>query len=298
MRILLTGASGQVGGALRPLLSAHDVIAPTRAELDLSRPGTLAATLDGLAPQLIINPAAYTVVDRAEDERDLAFLVNATAPRAMARWASTRGIPLIHFSTDYVFDGSGEQPWREDSPTAPLSIYGASKLAGDDAVRGACGPHLIIRTCWVYAARGTNFLRTIARLARDRDELTVVADQFGSPTSARTIAAAVAAIPMEDPTVLPRHFARAGGIVNVAASGETTWHGFAGAIVEGLRARGVTLAVQSIRTLRSEEYPTRAKRPRNSRLELTRLRDAFGLATPSWQDALQRELDELAPQMR
>lgn len=299
MRVLLTGASGQVGAALRPLLEeAHEVIAPTRAEFDLSRPRTLAATLGEFAPELIINPAAYTAVDRAEDERDLAFLVNAMAPGVMAGWAAARGIPLIHFSTDYVFDGSGDQPWREDSPTAPLSIYGASKLAGDDAVRGACGPHLIIRTSWVYAARGTNFLRSIARLARERDELAVVADQIGSPTSARTIAAAVAALLIEDLAGLPRHLARSGGVVNVAASGETSWHGFAHAIVDGLRARGVTLAVRSIRALRSQEYPTRAKRPHNSRLDLTRLSDAFKIATPSWNDALQRELDELAPQMR
>jgi dTDP-4-dehydrorhamnose reductase len=299
MRILVTGTSGQVGGALRPLLDvAHEVVAPGRPDFDLSRPETLAAALDDLSPELIINPAAYTAVDRAEDERDLAFLVNATAPDVMARWASAREIPLIHFSTDYVFDGKGDRPWREDSPTAPLSIYGASKLAGENAIRGAAGPHLIVRTSWVYAGRGTNFLVTIARLARERGELRVVVDQVGSPTSARTIAAAVAALPMENLADLPRHFARAGGIVNVAASGETSWHGFANAIVGGLRSRGVALAVHSILPLRTDEYPTKAKRPHNSRFDLTRLRGAFGLVTPSWQEALEPELDELALQMR
>jgi dTDP-4-dehydrorhamnose reductase len=182
MRILLTGVTGQVGAALRASLETlGSVVAADRNLLDLSRPELLAAALDRTAPELVVNRAAYTAVDRAEDERELAFRVNGEAPGVIARWAAGRGVPLVHFSTDYVFDGSGERPWREDDPTGPLSAYGASKLAGEDAIRSAGGPHLIIRTSWVCAAVGSNFLRTIARLTRERRELRIVADQVGAP---------------------------------------------------------------------------------------------------------------------
>jgi dTDP-4-dehydrorhamnose reductase len=169
---------------------------------------------------------------------NLPFGWNGEAPGAVARWAAARGVPLIHFSTDYVFDGSGDRPWREDDPTGPLSVYGASKLAGDHGVRSAGGPHLIIRTSWVYDAVGSNFLRTIARLARERSELRIVADQIGAPTSARLIADVVSEILRNGGPRLAERFAAAGGLVNVAASDKTSWHGFATAIVEGLRARG------------------------------------------------------------
>jgi len=169
MRILLTGVRGQVGGALSgPLGSIGSVLAADRTVLDLGRTDRIAAALEELAPDLIINPAAYTAVDQAEDERELAYYVNVEAPRAMAQWAAARGVPMVHFSTDYVFDGSGNRPWREDDATRPLSIYGASKLAGEIAVRDAGGSHLIIRTSWVYASAGRNFLTTIVRLARER----------------------------------------------------------------------------------------------------------------------------------
>jgi dTDP-4-dehydrorhamnose reductase len=216
----------------------------------------------------------------------------------MAQWAAGRSVPLVHFSTDYVFNGRGETPWREDSPTDPLSAYGASKLAGEEAIRAAHAPHLIVRTSWVYAARGANFLRTMARLARERTELKVVADQIGAPTSARVIADAVTGLLETDLDRLPQHFAKAGGIVNIAASGETSWHGFAIRIVDGLRARGITLAVKSIVSLRTEDYPTKAKRPHNSRFDLTRLRQMFDMSTPSWDEALEPELDQLAREMR
>jgi dTDP-4-dehydrorhamnose reductase len=293
MRILVTGVTGQVGAALRaPLESAGSVIAADRNVLDLSRPEQLRSTLDRMSPDLIVNPAAYTAVDRAEDERELAFRINADAPAAIARWAAGRGVPLIHFSTDYVFDGSGERPWCEDDPTGPLSTYGASKLAGEQAIRSAGGPHLIIRTSWVYAAHGSNFLRTIARLAQERAELRIVADQFGAPTSARLIAGVVAAILRLSPRVAER-FAASGGLVNVSASGETTWHGFATAIVEGLKARDVPLAAQHIQPIPTDAYPTKAKRPANSRFDLTRLKSVFGIDTPKWDDALSAELDWL-----
>jgi dTDP-4-dehydrorhamnose reductase len=295
MRILVTGASGQVGGALRtPLETLGSIIAPDIDQFDLSRPKQLPLILDRIAPNLIVNPAAYTAVDRAEDESELAFRVNAEAPGAVARWAAARGVPLIHFSTDYVFDGSGDRPWREDDPTGPLSVYGASKLAGDHGVRSAGGPHLIIRTSWVYDAVGSNFLRTIARLARERSELRIVADQIGAPTSARLIADVVSEILRNGGPRLTERFAAAGGLVNVAASDKTSWHGFATAIVEGLRAREVALLVQSIQAIRTQDYPTKAKRPANSRLDMTRLRNVFGIETPRWDEALSAELDELA----
>jgi dTDP-4-dehydrorhamnose reductase len=295
MRILVTGVTGQVGAALRtPLEAVGSVIAADRNLLDLSRPEQLASTLDGIAPDLIVNPAAYTAVDRAEDERELAFRVNAEAPGVIARWAAGRGVPLVHFSTDYVFDGAGERPWREDDPTGPLSAYGESKLAGEDAIRSAGGPHLIIRTSWVYAAVGSNFLRTIARLARERKELRIVADQIGAPTPARLIAGVVANILSEGRPILVERFAASGGLVNVSASGATTWHGLATAIVEGLNARGVPLQVRNVHPILTQDYPTKAKRPANSRFDLTRLQTIFDINTPAWDEALAPELDQLA----
>jgi dTDP-4-dehydrorhamnose reductase len=298
MRILLTGTIGQVGGALHPLLQKHGtIIAPSLEEFDLSKPGGLAEKLDGFNPDLIINPAAYTVVDRAEDEPDLAFLINAEAPAKIAGWAAQHGVPLVHFSTDYVFDGSGDKPWREDSVPAPLSVYGASKLAGDNAIRAAHGPHLIVRTSWVYADKGANFLRTIARLAGERSELRIVADQIGAPTTARVIARAVLDILSPIPQDLAGKFARSGGLVNVVCSRETSWHGFATAIVAGLKSRGVKLAVEKIVPIATGDFPTKAKRPGNSRLDLSRLRDVYGIVTPSWSDALDVELDNLAREL-
>ena len=292
MRILLTGTNGQVGGALQPLLANHGtIIAPSRAEFDLSKPETLAERLDSFNPDLIINPAAYTAVDRAEDERELAFLVNARAPEAMAKWGADRRVPLIHFSTDYVFDGSGDKPWREDSPTNPLSAYGASKLAGDTAIQAAGGPHLIARTSWVYAAKGANFLRTIARLAGERKELRIVADQTGAPTTASAIAGAITGIVLPNLSDLNAALARNGGVVNLVCAGATSWHGFAAAIVAGLKSRGMELAVETIVPIATADFPTKAKRPGNSRLDLSRLNNQFGVTTPAWQDALAAELD-------
>jgi dTDP-4-dehydrorhamnose reductase len=292
VRILLTGATGQVGGALMHRLSATaTIIAPGRTELDLSVPEKIATSLDRIGPDLIINPAAYTAVDRAEDDGALAFRVNADAPARMAAWAAAHGAPMIQFSTDYVFDGAGDQPWREDDPTAPLSVYGASKLAGEEAVRAARGPHLVVRTSWIYATGGANFMCTIARLARERSELRIVADQVGSPTSAGAIADALSGIISYDARDLTSCFAESGGLVHLACGGETSWHGFAVAIVEGLRARGINLRVERIVPVASAEYSTRARRPRNSRLDQGRLAEVFGIALPGWQNALARELD-------
>jgi dTDP-4-dehydrorhamnose reductase len=276
------------------LLAAQGtIIGPSSSEFDLSKPETLAERLKDSRPDLIVNPAAYTAVDRAEDERELAFLVNAKAPEVIAQWAAKHRVPFVHFSTDYVFDGSGDASRREDSPTGPISVYGESKLAGDVAIMAAGGAHLIARTSWVYAAKGTNFLRTIARLACERKELRVVADQIGAPTTARAIAGAVADIVLPNLSNLDDLFARKGGVVNVVCGGETSWHGFASAIVEGLRCSGVKLQAETVVPIATADFPTKAKRPSNSRLDLSRLRDAFGVVMPNWRDSLEPELDGL-----
>ncbi len=298
MRILVTGVSGQIGGALVPRLKHLGTILPhDGSSLDLARIEAIPAWLDREGPDLIINPAAYTAVDKAEDEPDLAMRINAEAPGMIARWAAKRDVPLLHFSTDYVYDGGGARPWREDDATRPLSVYGRSKLAGEQAIRAAGGACLILRTCWIYAARGRNFLRTLARLALERRELRVVDDQIGAPTSAALVADGVAAIVADGPDRFRERAALAQGLVHICASGETSWHGFAGAIVEGLRQRGVRLAVDKVTAIRSDEYPMRAARPHNSRLDLTRLQAVFGLTTPRWEAALSPELDRLAREL-
>jgi len=295
MRILVTGVTGQIGGALaRRLQRLGTVIPADRTALDFTKLDSLTNGLDDLAPDFIINPAAYTAVDKAEDEPELANRVNAQAPGVLARWANERNVPLIHFSTDYVYDGHGERPWREDDETQPLSVYGLSKLAGENEVRSSGCCFLVVRTSWIYAAAGKNFLRTIARLARERKELRVVADQIGAPTSAAVIAEAVAAMLTNGLERFRNRRDRANGLVHLAASGETSWHGFACAIAEGLKALGVPLAVADIVPIPTSEYPTRAKRPHNSRLDITRLRTVFHIEPPHWQAALAPELDELA----
>jgi dTDP-4-dehydrorhamnose reductase len=292
LRILLTGITGQIGGALHIRLArAGTIIGADRTILDLARPQKIAGALADIAPDVIINPAAYTAVDKAEDERDLAMRINGQAPGAIARWAATNNVPLIHFSTDYVFNGVGERRWREDDLPEPLSIYGASKLAGENEIRTAGGVFLIVRTSWVYAAKGTNFLSTITRLARERDELRIVNDQIGAPTSAALIADAVSRMLERGGDDLRNRLAAAHGCVHLAAAGETSWYGFANTIIEGLRARGTRLSVNRVIPIQSHEFPTKAQRPHNSRLSLSRLQQVFDFTPPDWEAALARELD-------
>jgi dTDP-4-dehydrorhamnose reductase len=289
MKILLTGVTGQIGSALRlPLEQLGEVIAADRKMLDLSQTNAIADALDKLRPELIVNPAAYTNVDAAEDEQQKAFAVNAEAPAALAAWAKLHDVPIIHFSTDYVYDGGGSQPWCEDDRPNPISAYGRSKLAGEQAIRASGAVHLIVRTSWIYASEGRNFFLKIANLARERDELQVVADQVGAPTSAATVAANIVAI------IGSNQAFRRSGLIHIACSGYASWHGFASAIIDGMRCRGMEVRCRSIRAIASEDYPTRAIRPKNSRLCLKRSLQDFAISPPHWRVALDMELDRFA----
>jgi dTDP-4-dehydrorhamnose reductase len=297
MRILITGATGQLGKALTCRLQTCGlVITADRSIIDLSRPDTISRSLDVLRPDIIINTAAYTAVNKAEDEPELAMLVNARAPGMIARWAAQHGAALLHFSTDYVFNGDGEWRWTEEDSPRPLSVYGASKLAGEDEVRAAGGLSLVLRTSWVYASTGRNFLNTIAALARERTELRVVADQVGAPTTAASLADAVATALEGKNTVseFEAPFGAARGLVHISATGEASWHEFASAIVDGLRTRGVSLAVTRLLPISTREFASRAQRPLNSRLDLGRLQRVFGITMPHWYSALDTELDRVA----
>ncbi len=297
MRILLPGANGQLGTELRRSLAPlGEVVAATRdgkladgspcEVADLDQPRALAALVERVDPDVVVNAAAHTAVDRAETEREAAFRANAEAPRALAEACAARDALLVHYSTDYVFDGSGRRPWREGDPTAPLGVYGASKLAGEQAVRESGARHLVFRTSWVYAAHGRNFLLTMLRLARERDELRVVADQVGSPTPAAWIADATAAI-LAQP-------AQASGLWHLTAAGQASWHGFAEAIVQGAFERGLLERMPRVEPIATSDYPTPAARPAYSVLDNGRLRRDFGLEPPDWREGLARVLDELA----
>ncbi len=281
MRILLLGKGGQVGdaliGALAPL---GRVVATGREALDLARPDSIRATVRQARPDIIVNAAASTAVDRAEVERDAAFAVNAIAPGVLGEEARKLGALLVHYSTDYVYDGAKLGAYVEGDALGPVNVYGESKLAGDHAIAASGCRHFIFRTSWVYSARGSNFLLTILRAARERPELKVVDDQRGAPTSAAAIAEATARA-LAKPDAAP-------GIYHMSAAGETTWHGFAAAILEaaGLRT--------PLRAIRSEEYVTAARRPRNSLLDNANLRATFGVSLPDWRAGLAQVMREFA----
>ena len=298
MTILLFGGNGQLGQELlRALAPLGTVLATTRSGVlpdgraceaaDFSQPDSLPALLDRLQPSIVVNAAAYTAVDRAEQEVDAAFAANAQAPGVIARWCAAHGVPFVHYSTDYVFDGQGTAPYREDEPTAPLGVYGTSKRDGEDAVRAAAGRHLIFRTAWVYASHGANFLRTMLRVGAERAQLRVVADQVGTPTPAALIAD-VTAQALQHPGQLS-------GTWHLTASGQTSWHGFAEAIFAEALAMGVLPKVPTVEAIPSSEYPTPAKRPAWSVLDNRRLQQDFGIVLPSWQDGLKRVMSELIP---
>lgn len=294
MKMLLLGAHGQVGWELqRALAPLGELITLDRHQGgDLAQPEALAAAVRAVQPAVIVNAAAHTAVDRAEGEADLAQRINAESPGVLAREAQALGAWLVHFSTDYVFDGSGDQPRHEDAATGPLSVYGHSKLAGERLIQASGCRHLILRTSWVYAARGGNFAKTMLRLAAEREQLQVVDDQIGAPTGAELIAD-VSAQALRQAWQQPA----LSGLYHLAAGGQTSWHGYARHVIEWARERGQPLKLPADRLLPipSSAYPTPARRPLNSRLDTRRLQQTFGLQLPDWRAGVDRMLTEILP---
>jgi dTDP-4-dehydrorhamnose reductase len=293
-KILLTGIRGQVGRSLQqPLSALGEVIAVDRQQLDLTDRDAIRRVIREVSPDLIVHPAAYTAVDRAEAEPDLAFAINAVAPGVIAEEASRVGAVLIHYSTDYVYDGHKSAPYVESDKTDPLSVYGKSKLAGEDAIRAVGLPHLIIRTSWVYGPYGKNFMKTIIRLATERDALRIVADQFGAPTSSLSIAEATA-------VAISRWQDELSGTYHLTNAGRISWHGFAQAILADYEAlqtdRGWPVSrvkSEEIGAITTADYPTPATRPTNSCLDGSKLKQAFGIDMPDWRVALERVMHAL-----
>ena len=296
MKILLLGKNGQVGWELqRALAPLGDVVAldfdsPGPLTADFSQPESLAATVRAVAPQIIVNAAAHTAVDKAESEPAFARALNATSPAVLAREAAALGAWLLHYSTDYVFDGSGSTPWVEDSPTGPLSVYGLTKLEGEQAIRASGCRHLILRTSWVYAARGGNFAKTMLKLAKERDALTVIDDQIGAPTGADLLADLSAHV-----LRTAQQRAELAGSYHAVAQGKTSWHGYARHVIEFARAAGqpIKVAANAIAPVPTSAFTTPARRPANSRMNTQKLQQAFGLVLPPWQAGVERMLTEV-----
>ena len=294
MRILLLGCTGQVGWELQRSLSVlGEVVALDHSSPDLcgdfAHPEGVAATVRAVCPDVIVNAAAHTAVDKAESEPDLARLLNATTPGVLAREAHALGALLVHYSTDYVFDGSGETARDEQAAMAPLSVYGQTKLEGEQLIQASGCRHLIFRTSWVYAARGANFAKTMLRLAKERDALTVINDQFGAPTGADLLAD-VTSHAIRHVAQHPEHL----GLYHCVAGGETTWHAYAQFVIDTARQLQPELAlqVQAIHPVPTSAFPTPAVRPHNSRLNTQKLQAAFGLQLPHWQQGVARMLQE------
>jgi dTDP-4-dehydrorhamnose reductase len=298
-RILLTGATGQVGGELMKLLGLlGEVIAPGRREMDLADAGSVRAAIRSVRPRWIVNPGAYTAVDKAESEPELAYAVNAEAVRVMGEEARAIGAGVIHFSTDYVFDGLGDAPYRETDATGPASVYGASKLAGEEALAASGAGHLIFRTSWVYGGVGKNFLLTILKLAREREVLRVVGDQHGAPTWSRDLARMTVQVITQCEMAageegLSRVLADLGGVYHAAGAGETTWCGFAAEAVRLQRQAEPGVQFAEIEAITTDEYPTPARRPRNSRMNCGKLTERFGWRMMDWRESLGEVLSEL-----
>ena len=293
MRVLLLGGNGQVGRELRrSLRPLGELIVATRegagADLaaDFDAPDALEDLVRSVAPEVVVNAAAYTAVDRAEADAEAAFRVNGVAPAALARACAAQGALLVHYSTDYVFNGAGERPYREDDATSPLGAYGASKLAGEQAIRGSGARHVILRTAWVYAAHGKNFLLTMLRLGSERDALRVVADQVGAPTPAHWIADATADLLRQSDGV--------SGTWHLTSAGQASWHEFASAIFEEAHAAGLLARSPRVEPITTDQYPTPAKRPAYSVLDTARLRADFGIEPPPWRDGLREVIAQLA----
>jgi len=287
MRLLVLGRNGQVGGELqRALAPLGEVVALGRDGADLADAAGLRRAVEDAAADVIVNAAAYTAVDKAESEPELADRINHRAVGELGAMAAARGALVVHYSTDYVFDGSGSAPYREEYATGPRSVYGASKLAGERALAASGARHLIVRTSWVHAGRGHNFIRTMLRLAGERDSLRVVADQVGAPTSAELIA---------DVTATAIRAGLADGVYHLAASGQTSWHGLAQFVIGEALALGAPLRArpENVVAIATAEYPTPAARPANSRLDTTKVRQALGLVLPDWREGARRSVRQL-----
>jgi dTDP-4-dehydrorhamnose reductase len=302
-RLLVTGAHGQVGWNLeRTLAPLGEVVAMTRDQLDLSNLDAVSRAVRDTGAKIVINAAAYTAVDKAESEPELARTINTLAPARMAEELVKTGGTLIHYSTDYVFDGSKSAAYVETDPTGPMSVYGRTKLEGEQAILATGCEHVILRTSWVYDVRGKNFLRTVLRLARDRDELRMVGDQFGAPTWARTIAEATAAIAVQVLRQPGEPDCEARGVFHLTSAGETSWAGFARAILEDYEELldwpaetgefGGELQAKRVVDITTEEYPTPAKRPKNSVLSNAKIQAAFGIAMPEWRSQLRLAMQD------
>ncbi|OCJ06897.1 dTDP-4-dehydrorhamnose reductase [Rhizobium sp. AC27/96] len=294
--ILITGANGQVGFELqRSLASLGSVAAVTRAEMDLAREANILSVLNEHKPKIIVNPAAYTAVDRAEGDAEQAMAVNAAAPGIIARWAADNGALLVHYSTDYVFDGTKAEPYVETDAVNPQSTYGESKWLGEEAIRASGSPHVILRTSWVYGHHGSNFLKTILRLAQERETLNIVADQIGAPTSAALIADVTRTI--VEHVAGSQASGTVSGTYHLAAQGSTSWHGYATHIVRRASEANFKLALASdaLKPISTAEYPTPAKRPANSRLDCTKLAERFDIALPAWQAGVDDVVARLKP---
>jgi dTDP-4-dehydrorhamnose reductase len=294
MKILLLGKNGQVGWELqRSLAPLGELVALDRHGAngltgDLSDPDALRATIRRVNPDVIVNAAAYTAVDKAESETELADRVNGLATQVMAEEAAASNAWLVHYSTDYVFSGQGSTPWQEADAVSPVNHYGASKLAGEQAIIASGCKHLVFRTSWVYGARGNNFAKTMLRLAKDRETLSVIADQIGAPTGADLIAD-VTALALQQAVLRPE----LSGLYHLAATGEVSWHGYASYVIEFAKANAEQLAVTAVVPVETTAYPTPACRPANSRLDTRKLREKFSLHLPDWQSGVTRMLREV-----
>lgn len=293
MNILLFGKTGQVGWELqRSLAPLGNLIAvdvhSSEYYGDFSNPEGVAETVRRIKPDVIVNAAAHTAVDKAESEAEFAQLLNATSVEAIAKEAAKIGAWVVHYSTDYVFPGNGEEPWRETDATAPLNVYGETKLAGEKALQAHCARHLIFRTSWVYAGKGNNFAKTMLRFAKERTEMSVINDQFGAPTGAELLADCTAhaiRVALKQPDVA--------GLYHLVASGVTTWHDYAALVFDEARKAGIELAITTLNAVPTIAYPTPARRPNNSRLNTDKFQQNFDLVLPAWETGVKRMLAEL-----
>ncbi len=308
-RLLVIGSTGQVGlELLRTLAPLGEVVGTARSssapsagdfrQLDVTDLAAVRQTVRDVRPTVIVNAAAYTAVDRAESEPELAMAVNAHVPGVLAEEARRLSAALVHYSTDYVFDGSGSRPWREADSTCPLGVYGSTKLAGEEAVRAAGAAHVILRISWIYAPHGHNFVKTMLKLGADRPELRVVADQIGAPTPASRVAGATAQILSEVTASTTELFQQHGGTFHVPTAGATSWHGFAEEIFRLGRTAGLPLLVERVVPIVTTDYPTPARRPRNSRLDGRLAAERFGIRLPDWREALASEFPAICAAQR